>query len=384
MGACPHAPQCVPCPFRGLAYRAQLARKKQRVIEAVAPYSSLAPVEVEDVVGSRDLFGYRNVAKLVVRADSGGRLRAGVYAPGSHRLVDADGCEVQHPAINEVVSAALEESARLGISAYDETAREGDLRYLVARYSAWQKRVLLVVVTRARRLPALAALAKAISRRSRWLGGVVQNVNADPGNVILGREWATIRPPAEIVERIGFLKLQSAPGSFLQANVWTARRIYETVLAWSALTNDERALDLYTGVGALALHLATAAERVVGVEDAPQAARDARANARRNGFHNARFLDGESHRRAAELADAGERFAVVTVNPPRKGLDPAVVETLPHLAPRRILYVSCQPESLARDLERLATVGYTTIRVQPFDMLPQTDHVEVLAQLDRA
>ena len=121
MGACPHAPRCVPCPFRGLAYGVQLARKKQRVTDALAGHSSLADVQVEDVVGSRDLFGYRNVAKLAVRGDSGGRLRAGVYEPGSHRLVDAVGCEVHHPAINEVVSAALEESARLGIEAYDET-----------------------------------------------------------------------------------------------------------------------------------------------------------------------------------------------------------------------------------------------------------------------
>jgi 23S rRNA (uracil1939-C5)-methyltransferase len=307
-----------------------------------------------------------------------------VYEPGSHVLADAGSCEVQHPAINEVVSAALEESARLGITAYDEATGEGELRYLVARYSAWQKRVLLIVVTRTRRLPELRSLAKGIARSARWLGGLVQNVNGDPGNVILGREWATIRPPAELVERIGFLKLQSSAGSFLQANVWTARRIYETVLAWSAVTAGERALDLYTGVGALALHMATAAERVVGVEDAPQAGRDARANARRNGFHNVRFVEGESHRRAAELADAGERFAVVTLNPPRKGLEAALVETLPRLAPRRLLYVSCQPETLARDLHRLNAAGYPTIRVQPFDMLPQTDHVEVLAQLDRA
>ena len=166
--------------------------------------------------------------------------------------------------------------------------------------------------------------------------------------------------------------------------MWTARRIYETVLAWSGLTSGERALDLYTGVGALALHLASAADQVLGVEELPLAASDGRSNARRNAFHNARFLDGESHRRAAELADAGERFAVVTLNPPRKGLEPALIEAIPRLAPRRVLYVSCQPETLARDLERLHAAGYPTVRVQPFDMLPQTDHVEVLAQLDRA
>ncbi|MGH7858115.1 MAG: hypothetical protein ACREQY_12385, partial [Candidatus Binatia bacterium] len=236
---CPHAPTCTPCPFRGLAYGEQLARKRRMLADALARYPSLAGAGIEEPVGSRDLFGYRNVAKLVVRGDRDGRLRAGVYEPGSHRFADAAGCSVHHPAINEALEAALAEASRLGIPAYDERSRHGELRYLVARYSAFTRKVLLILVTASRERGSFRELVRRLPKRCRSIGGIVQNVNADPGNVIFGRQWATLRPPAGLLERIGPFRLATSPGAFLQANLWTARRIYETVVASADPRPDE-------------------------------------------------------------------------------------------------------------------------------------------------
>jgi 23S rRNA (uracil1939-C5)-methyltransferase len=378
---CPHAPGCVPCPLRGLPYREQLARKRRRVEQALATYPGLRDVRVEDVIGSRDLFGYRNVAKLAVRAGHGGRLRAGVYAPGSHRLVDAERCAVQHPGLTEVVVAALEEAARLGIEAYDERRGTGELRYLVARYSAWMRRTQLVLVSARDDERTLRELCRRLVRRCRALGGVVVSNNTDRGNVILGRRFATLRPPTELVERIGFLKLRVSPPSFLQSNVWAARRIYEKALEWAAPHAADRAVDLFCGIGPLSLYLATRAREVVGIEESQAAIDDARSNARRNGFHNARFEEGRAE--DALLRERVGRAEVVTLNPTRKGVSRSAIEEIARMDPQRVVYVSCDAATLARDLDRLDALSYRAVRLQPFDMLPQTEHVEVVALVEK-
>jgi len=199
--------------------------------------------------------------------------------------------------------------------------------------------------------------------------------------VILGRRFATLRPPGRLFERIGFLELEASPGSFLQANPWTARRVYETVLEWAALGPGDRVVDLFCGIGPLSFYLATRSGRVVGVEEAPGAVRDARANQRRNRLYNVRFEEGRVDEVLPALGDCVGRGGVVTLNPTRHGASAAVLGGIAALEPRRIVYVSCDPDTLARDLDRLAALGYRTARVRPFDMLPQTEHVEVVAEL---
>jgi 23S rRNA (uracil1939-C5)-methyltransferase len=372
---CPHAPSCVPCPLRGLPYRTQLARKRALV------QAALGGVVPEDVVGSRDLFGYRHVAKLAVRARRDGTLRAGVYVPGTHRLVDAERCAAQHPALSEVLVAVLDEASRLRIAAYDERRHVGELRYLVARHAAWRRRVQLVLVTTRRETDRLRELSRRVARRCRVLGGIVHNYNPERGNVILGSTFATLRAPAALVERVGDLELEVSPGSFLQVNPWTARRIYETALDWAAPEREARALDLYCGVGPLSLTLAARAGFVVGIEESPRAIADARANQRRNRRYNLRFEQGDAAEAIARLRATIGTIDIVTLNPPRKGASAAALESIAALRPRRIVYVSCAPRTLARDLERLARLGYRTARVRPFDMLPQTEHVETVSLL---
>ena len=371
----------MPCPFRGLPYREQLARKRRRVESAIAARPSLGGAVVEDVVGSRDLFGYRNVAKLAVRAGKGGSLRAGVYAPGTHRLVDAQGCAVQHPALNAVVAATLAEASAAGTEPYDERDGSGELRYIVARYSAWTRRVLLVLVSAQRDDRRLRELSRRLAARCRPLAGVVFNYNAESGNVILGRHFSTLRPSATLLERFGVLKLQVSPGSFLQANPWAARRIYETAVEWAAPEPQDVAVDLFCGIGPLSLYLATRARLVVGVEESPSAVRDARANQRRNSFHNLRFEQRRAEDALPRIRETLHRAQIVTLNPTRKGASHEVLTSIAELDPRRIVYVSCDPATLARDLRLLREGGYHIDGIEPIDMFPQTYHIESVTTL---
>jgi len=372
----------VPCPLRGLGYREQLATKRRRVEAALGAHPRLAELSVDDVIGSRDLFGYRNVAKLAVRARRDGSLRAGVYAPGTHRLVDAEACTVQHPALNAVIAATLSAARAVGIEAYDESSGSGELRYVVARYSAWKRRALLTLVTASDDVSRLRELSRRVVQRCPTVAGIVVNRNAEPGNVIFGSRYATLQRGATLLERYGFLEVQASPASFLQPNTWTARRIYETALQRAEPQPDDVVVDLFCGVGPISLYLATRARLVVGIEESPSAVRDARANQRRNAFHNVRFEQGRVEEALPRLRAELGRAAIVTLNPTRKGAAASVLESAAALEPRRIVYVSCDADTLARDLDRLAALGYRTTSVQPFDMLPQTEHVEIVASLD--
>ena len=315
--SCPHAPACVPCPLRGSSYREQLAGKRRRVEAALGGHPRLAALPVDDVIGSRDLFGYRNVAKLAVRARRDGSLRAGVYAPGTHRLVDAEACAVQHPALNAVIAATLSEARTVGVEAYDERSGSGELRYVVARYSAWKRRTMLTLVTASDDVSRLRELSRRIVRRFPTVAGIVVNHNAGHGNVIFGPRFATLQRSATLLERYGFLEVQASPASFLQPNAWTARRIYETALQRAAPQPDDVVVDLYCGVGPISLYLATRARLVVGIEESPSAVRDARANQRRNAFHNLRFEQGRGEDALPRVRAELRRASIVTLNPPR-------------------------------------------------------------------
>jgi len=378
---CPHYPHCVGCPLIGRPYGEQLAAKQQRLVEALAAFPRLADVGVPAVVGSPQAFGYRNQAKLVVRRARRGVL-LGIYRPGSHQVVDIRECPVHHPLIRPALDAVAEAIERFAIPVYDERAQTGLLRYVVVRASSWTKSVQVILVTHAQTVPNQRDIVRALLR-VRGVRSVVQNVNPEPGNVIFGRQFLPWTRDHALVERIDFLKLTTHAGAFLQANVAVARKLYRQALAWAAPAADETCVDLYCGVGALAFYLATQARHVVGIEESSVAVTDAKANIRMNGYHNVRFQCGPVAALLPEVAARLGHLAVVTLNPPRKGADAAARAAIVACAPRRVVYVSCEPATLARDLDWFAEHGYRTTSVQPFDMLPQTEHVECVALLER-
>ena len=378
---CPHFPHCVGCALIGIPYGEQLRRKRALVVEALRPYPSLAALAVPEVVGSPRAFGYRNQAKLVARRARRGLL-LGIYRPGTHQVVDIRHCPVHHPLITPVIDAVARIVDHYDIPTYDERACSGTLRYVVVRISTWAKTAQVILVTRERLLPHAREIVRAF-RRVRRVCSVVQNINAAPGNAIFGAQYVPLTPETALIERVDFLKLKTHAGAFLQANVAVARKLYVQALQWAAPQAAATCVDLYCGVGALTFYLATTAKHVVGIEESPIAVADAKENVRLNGFHNVRFHCGRVAETLPTLAERLPRLDVLTLNPPRKGADAATRVAIVAATPRRIIYISCDPTTLARDLDWFAAHGYRTFHLQPFDLLPQTKHVECVAALVR-
>jgi 23S rRNA (uracil1939-C5)-methyltransferase len=369
----------VGCPWVGVPYAEQQERKQRRVQAALAGRPALAALTADALVPAPRLFGWRNVVKLVARGGRRG-LRLGVYRPGTHRLADIRRCAAHHPLANAVrarVAAALE---RGRVPTSEVRTHTGWLRYVQVRVGS-ERRAQLVLVARDRNYAGERELARELARIP-GVAGVVLNLNPDPGNAIWGREFETLAGADTLADRVSGFELASRAGVFVQGNLAAARRAYAQVLREAEARPGERALDLYCGVGALSLGLAREGAHVTGIEESPRAVEDARENAKRHGL-DARFLAGDAGAVLADLLGRGERADLVTLNPPRRGADPAVRRALGELAPSRIVYLSCDPETLARDLDDLAARGYRTERVQPYDFLPHTEHVEAVAVLRR-
>jgi 23S rRNA (uracil1939-C5)-methyltransferase len=379
---CRHFPDCVGCTLIGTAYTAQLAAKRERLAAALAAHPRLAGVAVPAVEGSPRMFGYRNQAKLVARRARRGLL-LGVYRPGSHQVVDIAHCEVHHPLITRVLAGVQRALETADVPTYDERDASGWLRYVVLRVSEWKHAVQVILVVRDRGWRGERPLLERL-RRIRGVAGVVLNLNATTGNVIFGSQFIASPREQSLLERLGTLKLSSRAGAFLQANLGTARRVYAAATRFAALDEQETAVDLYAGVGALTFHLAAAAQFVVGVEAVSGAVLDAKQNIRLNGYHNVRFLAAPAGAGMAQAAQLLDRVDVVALNPPRTGADEAARSAIHAAKPRRIVYVSCEPKTLARDLDWFAARAWRVTGLEAFDMLPQTEHVESVALLTRA
>ena len=380
--SCPHYPDCVGCPFINLPYPEQLKRKQQIAAQALAVYPSLGHLEAPAVIPSPHRLGYRARVKLVVRG-SKGEILTGLYLPRSHRVVDISSCPVHPQAVNRVIQQLKKEIQKFDIVPYDERSDSGDLRYLDVRYSFWSRQLVLTLVTRHATFPKGAGLARALRKRSPSLAGVVQNINEDPGNVIWGERSRPLAGRDTVIERIGPLKIMLPVGVFSQANPVVARKLYEKVHAFAALSGKEIVLDLYCGVGPISLYLAPAAQLIWGVDENSLSIATAKQNARMNGINNCRFFEGNVAEKAAEAKRRLPQIDLVILNPPRKGVQPDAMAALFSLQPARIIYVSCEPATLARDLDRLAGNGYRALTVQPFDMFPQTAEVETVALLEK-
>jgi 23S rRNA (uracil1939-C5)-methyltransferase len=380
--ACPHYPNCIGCPFIKVPYPEQLLRKREIVARALSAYPALAHCEVAAVTASPHRLGYRARVKLVVRRNSG-EVATGLYVPHSHRVIDISSCPVHPRPVNQVVYYLKKKVLELGIAPYDERDDSGDLRYLDFRYSFARRELSVTLVTRHGSFPQGGVLANALQHRFPFITGVIQNINEQRGNVIWGNNFRTLAGRDTIMERIGDLKLVFPAGAFSQANPFTARKLYERVFEMAGLKGGETVVDLYCGVGPIALYLAVAARQVWAIDDSELAVATAKQNARRNGRGNCRFIVGDVAPTLAQLNQNLPGLDLMVLNPPRKGVQPAAMAALLAAAVPRIIYVSCEPKSLARDLDRLTGAGYQVRQVQPFDMFPQTEEVEMVALLEK-
>jgi 23S rRNA (uracil1939-C5)-methyltransferase len=326
---------------------------------------------VDAVVPASPPTGYRVQAKLVVGMGRGGPV-LGLYAPGSHRVLDVSHCPLHDPLLQRAIPAVRAALADEPVPIHGR-GRTG-VRYVLLRASVAEARVLVTIVTSRAPLPEATRVARRL-RAAVPLAGLLVNENTSTGNVIVGPRTTRVWGEAVLRERYGDVTLAAGPTAFVQANTRMAARIYAAIAEAARRGQHARVLDLYCGVGGIALTLAPTASSVLGVEEVEAAVAAAEANAVRAGHARARFVAGRVEPVLAELHEA---FDVVTLNPPRKGCGDGVVRGLVRLAAPRLLYLSCSPESFARDAAGLVAGGYVLERVQPFDLLPHTDHVELL------
>ncbi len=355
---CPLFGTCGGCQLMHLSYDKQLEEKRKRVEDALVRIGKIS-CPVLPCLPSPTPFAYRNKIQLPVQ---NGLL--GMYAHNSHDFVPVEQCFI-HGALGEKVHQALKKSIQ-----------KVPLKYLLIKTAIHTQQALVIFVT-ARRTPALKEIAHKVMQEVSEVRGVVEHVNPHEGNTILSGQNHILAGQGWIEERLLELTFKISPHSFFQVNPLQAENLYKKVVEFSALTGDEIVLDAYCGVGTLALILAQHAQKVVGIECVSQAILDARENAQINGIKNVEFITG----RAEQSITLIKHVDVAILNPPRKGCDPAFLTALCLKTPQRIVYVSCDPATLARDLALLCAQGYQLKTVQPFDMFPQTAHVETIAEL---
>jgi 23S rRNA (uracil1939-C5)-methyltransferase len=380
--ACAAFGSCGGCVLQHLDVGAQLAWKRERLRRAVAAHAALAGVVVAPGVPSPHPLGYRNRSKLVCAAQDG-RVVLGAFAPRSHDVVDLAGCRVSEAPLEALATRLRILLAEGSVAPYDERTFAGTLRHVVLRANHAGE-VLVVLVVARPDAPGVAALARRLRDEHPEVAGVVENVNRTRGNVIYGQDDGADRVlegAGALEERVGEVRLRLSPRAFFQANREVAALAYAAIARAVAPRPGEHIVDAYCGVGGIALTLARAAAvDVLGIEEHGAAIADATASAALNGVAGARFVAGDV---AVRLRDV-TRADIVVLNPPRKGCGAAALVEVARLRPRVIAYLSCDPDTLARDLAALGARGYRVREVTPFDMLPHTPHVEALAVLDRA
>jgi len=373
---------CDGCPLINLSATAQHTWKTDRVHYALTAYQGLKTVTVAPLATPGGSLHYRNSCKLVIGGTFSKPL-IGIYKRWSHEIVPLQDCPLHHPLLNRIAKVTAEGIRKGKVPIYHQQTGNGFLRYLAVRVAEATNEALVVLVTGQRSYNELHHLAAYLQREVPEIAVVAQNINPSSGNVIFGQHDHFQTKRQHIVETIGHIKLQLSPRSFFQVNTAGATCIYQYVADGLALTGKERVLDIYSGVGGIGLYLAKDAATVTGLEEIEPAVEDAERNARLNRLSNCRFIAGDASGLIGELIDAGEQFDRVVVNPPRSGCSSTVLDAIIKLAPPRMAYVSCNPDSLARDLLHLVQHGFQVISVQPVDMFPQTPHIECVAILQR-
>ena len=377
---CPLFGRCGGCQFRHLTYAEELRAKGQRIADALERVGGVR-LDLPPLLGAESPDRYRNKVQFPVAPGRRGPA-VGYYRPRSHDVLDVADCLLQPETVTALRLAFLGWMEDFHVPPYEETSRSGLIRHLYVRTNRAGE-ALCCVVANGSSLPHTQELVRRLRQAVPALAGVVLNQNTRDTNVILGPDYHTLGGRDFLEETLCGMTFRLSVPSFFQINRAQTERLYAQALDFAGLTGTETVLDLYCGIGTISLALAQRAAQVIGAEIVPQAIEDARANAARNGVDNVRFLCGDAGQTAAQLAREGIRPQVICVDPPRKGLAPEVPAILAGMAPERIVYVSCDPATLARDVKRLAELGYRTVRAQGVDLFPRTAHVETVAELVR-
>lgn len=374
--------RCGGCSLQHMSYKKTLEFKRQVVIDNLARIGGLSDIKVLDTLGMPEPVNYRNKAQYPVGMGMNGPV-AGFFARRSHEIIDAPTCDIQHPMSDKAKTIVLDYLKYFTIPVYNEMTGQGLIRHVVTKVGFHTGEIMVIIVASKPQLPQKDRLVEKLKREIPALKSVILNVNAKPGNVILGKRNITLYGKDTIDDKIGDLTFEISPLSFYQVNPFQTEVIYKKAIEYADLKGNETVCDLYCGIGTIALFAAKKAKKVIGVEVVTEAIESAKKNAQRNQIDNAEFYEGEVEKVVPQLYQEGQKADVVFIDPPRKGCDEALLKTLVDMAPSRMIYVSCNPSTLARDLKYLTANGFEAIEAQPVDMFPWTEHVETVVLMSR-
>ena len=379
---CPVASNCGGCQLQHLAYESQLEYKRKKVQDVLERIAKIEDIEVKPTLGMENPYAYRNKAQFPVRKENG-QLRIGFFAMRSHRIIDTDNCDIQHESNAKIIAIVRKFLTDQGISIYDEEGHKGLVRHIITKVGFHTNEIMVCIVINGKTLPGSDELVKRLTS-IKEVKSIVLNHNEEKGNVILGNDITTLYGNSYIRDYIDDIEFEISPLSFFQVNPIQTEVLYKKVLEYAQLTGEETVWDAYCGIGSISLFLAKEAKKVYGVEIVPDAIKDAKRNAALNSIDNVSFIVGQAEEVIPrKFKEDGIKADVIVVDPPRKGCDESLLSTIVEMGPKRVVYVSCDPGTLARDLNYLTENGYKVVEVQPVDMFPETIHVEAIVLMSR-
>lgn len=375
--------KCGGCQLQHMSYDLQLSMKQNQVKNVLRKIAHLDHVPVHPTIGLEDPWRYRNKVQIPV-GEKDGELITGFYRMRSHDIIeDMETCVIQDEVNDRMVHAVRRIANRIGIEAYDEKSHRGVLRHIMVRTGRETQEIMIVLITRTEKLPHADKLIRELTETFPNIKSVVHNINNKRTNVIFGNKTKTIWGEDYIYDTIGDIRFAISPRSFYQVNPVQTKVLYEKALEYAQIDENDVVIDAYCGIGTISLFLAQKAKKVYGIEIVPDAIRDAKMNAELNGITNAEFVVGEAEKVMPKWKNEGFTPDVIVVDPPRKGCEVDFLQAMIEMEPKRIVYVSCNPSTLARDLVILEEGGYETKEVQPVDMFSQTNHIEAVCLLER-
>ena len=375
---CPVAKKCGGCEFQGMPYAEQLKHKEKRVRILLDSFGKVHPI-----IGMKDPYHYRNKVHAVFDRDRRGNAISGVYQKGTHKVVPVDSCMIEDQKADEIIVTIRGLLKSFKIKTYDEDTQYGLLRHVLVRRGFSTDEIMVVLVVGSPIFPSKNNFVKALRKKYPQVTTVVLNVNDKKTSMVLGERDIVIYGKGYIRDTLCGCTFRISPQSFYQVNPVQTEILYKTAIEYAGLGRKETVIDAYCGIGTIGLVAAKRAKNIIGVELNPDAVRDARINAKENKITNARFYQGDAGEFMENMAENGEHADVVFMDPPRTGSDKKFMSSVIKLNPSRIVYISCGPETLARDLEYLTKHGYDVRKIQPVDMFSFTDHCENICLLTK-
>ena len=374
---------CGGCQLQELDYGTQLQIKTNKVKNDLVKIGGLDDVIIHDTIGMKEPYRYRNKVQIPVGREKGETV-IGFYKKGSHVIANTNTCIIQHEIADKAIEAVRKYMKEFNIEPYDAKTGQGHIRHIIVKTSFETKDTMVIIVTNKEHLPNKNQLLDRLKRAIPELKSLIHNINNKKTNIVMGIKTRVIYGEDHIIDYIGDLKFKISGESFFQVNPVQTEVLYKKALEYAGLKGDEIVFDIYCGIGTISLLLAQKSKKVYGIESVKEAIVDAKENAKINGINNVEFHCGNAEEVFPELYSKGIKADVVVVDPPRKGCDTSVLDTIIKMQPEKVVYVSCNPSTLARDLKYLSQNGFEALEVQPVDMFPQGVHVEVIVGIQRS